>query len=71
MPLWGFLIHQQRLFAGWIFSTRPNRLFSAGRGFPVQYGEINIPQTQSPERAKYISIGCKPYEIKISTTRKP
>jgi len=51
MPLWGFLIHRQRLFVGWISSIRPNRLFSVGRWFPVQYGEINIPQTQSPERA--------------------
>jgi hypothetical protein len=34
MPLWGFSIQRQRLFAGLIFSTRPSHLFSAGRGFP-------------------------------------
>ena len=46
-----------KAFAGWISLIHPSHLSSAGRWFPVQYGEINIPQTQSPVRAKYISIG--------------
>jgi len=30
-----------------------------------------MPKAQSPARATYISIGCKPYEIKISTNPSP